>query len=130
GPETGARALRQGHQNPCISMGSLRYELGVPGSTCEGPHLAAMDFKGEGEVETLVNRLAFLFVGPCFPADLQGIERSAMSAEKVLRRNDPLRRSPQDARLVGRRGAGCLVLRVAAAVEALAPWFDRRPKEE
>jgi Asp-tRNA(Asn)/Glu-tRNA(Gln) amidotransferase A subunit family amidase len=33
-------------------------------------------------------------------------------------------------KIVGRRGADCLVLRVAAAIEALAPWSDRRPKEE
>jgi Asp-tRNA(Asn)/Glu-tRNA(Gln) amidotransferase A subunit family amidase len=32
--------------------------------------------------------------------------------------------------LVGRRGADSLALRVAAAIEALTPWSDRRPKEE
>jgi Asp-tRNA(Asn)/Glu-tRNA(Gln) amidotransferase A subunit family amidase len=37
---------------------------------------------------------------------------------------------PLGLQLVGRRGADCLVLRVAAAIEALAPWSDRRPKEE
>jgi Asp-tRNA(Asn)/Glu-tRNA(Gln) amidotransferase A subunit family amidase len=37
---------------------------------------------------------------------------------------------PLGLQLVGRRGADCLVLRVAAAIEALAPWTDRRPKEE
>jgi Asp-tRNA(Asn)/Glu-tRNA(Gln) amidotransferase A subunit family amidase len=31
--------------------------------------------------------------------------------------------------LVGRRGGDGLILRVAAALEALAPWSDRRPKE-
>jgi aspartyl-tRNA(Asn)/glutamyl-tRNA(Gln) amidotransferase subunit A len=37
---------------------------------------------------------------------------------------------PLGLQLVGRRGADGLVLRVAAAIEALAPWSDRRPKEE
>jgi Asp-tRNA(Asn)/Glu-tRNA(Gln) amidotransferase A subunit family amidase len=37
---------------------------------------------------------------------------------------------PLGLQLVGRRGADCLLLRVAAAIEALAPWSDRRPKEE
>jgi Asp-tRNA(Asn)/Glu-tRNA(Gln) amidotransferase A subunit family amidase len=37
---------------------------------------------------------------------------------------------PLGLQLVGRRGADCLVLRVAAAIEELAPWSDRRPKEE
>jgi Asp-tRNA(Asn)/Glu-tRNA(Gln) amidotransferase A subunit family amidase len=36
---------------------------------------------------------------------------------------------PLGLQLVGRRGADGLVLRVAAAIEALAPWSDRRPKE-
>jgi Asp-tRNA(Asn)/Glu-tRNA(Gln) amidotransferase A subunit family amidase len=36
---------------------------------------------------------------------------------------------PLGLQLVGRRGADSLILRVAAAVEALAPWSDRRPKE-
>jgi Asp-tRNA(Asn)/Glu-tRNA(Gln) amidotransferase A subunit family amidase len=35
---------------------------------------------------------------------------------------------PLGLQLVGRRGADSLVLRVAAAVEALAPWSDRTPK--
>jgi Asp-tRNA(Asn)/Glu-tRNA(Gln) amidotransferase A subunit family amidase len=30
--------------------------------------------------------------------------------------------------LVGRRGADGLILRAAAAIEAQAPWSDRRPK--
>jgi Asp-tRNA(Asn)/Glu-tRNA(Gln) amidotransferase A subunit family amidase len=38
-------------------------------------------------------------------------------------------RLPLGLQLVGRRGADGLVLRVAAAIEALAPWSDRRPKE-
>jgi len=37
---------------------------------------------------------------------------------------------PLGLQLVGRRGADCLLLRVASAIEALAPWSDRRPKEE
>ena len=37
---------------------------------------------------------------------------------------------PLGLQLVGRRGADSLVLRVAAAIEALAPWSDRRPKEQ
>jgi aspartyl-tRNA(Asn)/glutamyl-tRNA(Gln) amidotransferase subunit A len=37
---------------------------------------------------------------------------------------------PLGLQLVGRRGADCLALRVAAAIEALAPWSDRMPKEE
>jgi Asp-tRNA(Asn)/Glu-tRNA(Gln) amidotransferase A subunit family amidase len=37
---------------------------------------------------------------------------------------------PLGLQLVGRRGADCLVLRVAAAIEALAPWAERRPKEK
>jgi Asp-tRNA(Asn)/Glu-tRNA(Gln) amidotransferase A subunit family amidase len=36
---------------------------------------------------------------------------------------------PMGLQLVGRRGADGLALRVAAAIEALAPWSDRRPKE-
>jgi Asp-tRNA(Asn)/Glu-tRNA(Gln) amidotransferase A subunit family amidase len=36
---------------------------------------------------------------------------------------------PLGLQLVGRRGADDLVLRVAAAIEALAPWSDRRPEE-
>jgi Asp-tRNA(Asn)/Glu-tRNA(Gln) amidotransferase A subunit family amidase len=36
---------------------------------------------------------------------------------------------PLGLQLVGRRGADGLVLRVAAAIETLAPWSDRRPKE-
>jgi Asp-tRNA(Asn)/Glu-tRNA(Gln) amidotransferase A subunit family amidase len=36
---------------------------------------------------------------------------------------------PLGLQLVGRRGADGLVLRVAAAIEALAPWSHRRPKE-
>jgi Asp-tRNA(Asn)/Glu-tRNA(Gln) amidotransferase A subunit family amidase len=36
---------------------------------------------------------------------------------------------PLGLQLVGRRGADGLILRVAAAIEALAPWSDRRPKE-
>jgi aspartyl-tRNA(Asn)/glutamyl-tRNA(Gln) amidotransferase subunit A len=36
---------------------------------------------------------------------------------------------PLGLQLVGRRGADGLVLRVAAAIEALSPWSDRRPKE-
>jgi Asp-tRNA(Asn)/Glu-tRNA(Gln) amidotransferase A subunit family amidase len=36
---------------------------------------------------------------------------------------------PLGLQLVGRRGQDGLVLRVAAAIEALAPWSDRRPKE-
>lgn len=36
---------------------------------------------------------------------------------------------PLGLQFVGRRGADGLILRVAAAVEALAPWSDRRPKE-
>jgi aspartyl-tRNA(Asn)/glutamyl-tRNA(Gln) amidotransferase subunit A len=36
---------------------------------------------------------------------------------------------PLGLQLVGRRGADGLVLRVAAAIEAQAPWSDRRPKE-
>jgi hypothetical protein len=32
--------------------------------------------------------------------------------------------------IVGRRGADCLVLRVAAAIEELALWSDRGPQEE
>jgi Asp-tRNA(Asn)/Glu-tRNA(Gln) amidotransferase A subunit family amidase len=35
---------------------------------------------------------------------------------------------PLGLQLVGRRGADGLVLRVAAAIEALAPWSHRRPK--
>jgi aspartyl-tRNA(Asn)/glutamyl-tRNA(Gln) amidotransferase subunit A len=38
-------------------------------------------------------------------------------------------RLPLGLQLVGRRGADGLVLRVAAAIEAQAPWSDRRPKE-
>ena len=34
---------------------------------------------------------------------------------------------PLGLQIVGRRGADDLVLRVAAAIEALAPWSDRRP---
>jgi Asp-tRNA(Asn)/Glu-tRNA(Gln) amidotransferase A subunit family amidase len=37
---------------------------------------------------------------------------------------------PLGLQLVGRRGADGLILRVAAAIEALAPWSDRRPQEE
>jgi Asp-tRNA(Asn)/Glu-tRNA(Gln) amidotransferase A subunit family amidase len=36
---------------------------------------------------------------------------------------------PMGLQLVGRRGADGLILRVAAAIEAQAPWSDRRPKE-
>jgi Asp-tRNA(Asn)/Glu-tRNA(Gln) amidotransferase A subunit family amidase len=36
---------------------------------------------------------------------------------------------PLGLQLVGRRGADGLILRVAAAIEAQAPWSDRRPKE-
>lgn len=36
---------------------------------------------------------------------------------------------PLGLQLVGQRGADGLVLRVAAALEALAPWSDRRPAE-
>jgi Asp-tRNA(Asn)/Glu-tRNA(Gln) amidotransferase A subunit family amidase len=36
---------------------------------------------------------------------------------------------PLGLQLVGRRGADGLILRVAAAIDALAPWSDRRPKE-
>ena len=36
---------------------------------------------------------------------------------------------PLGLQLVGRRGADGLVLRVATAIEAQAPWSDRRPKE-
>ena len=36
---------------------------------------------------------------------------------------------PLGLQLVGRRGADGLVLRVAAAIEAQAPWSGRRPKE-
>jgi Asp-tRNA(Asn)/Glu-tRNA(Gln) amidotransferase A subunit family amidase len=36
---------------------------------------------------------------------------------------------PLGLQLAGRRGADALVLRVAAAVEALAPWSDRRPPD-
>src|SRR5262249_4461491 len=36
---------------------------------------------------------------------------------------------PMGLQLVGRRGADGLVLRVAAALEALAPWSGRRPPE-
>jgi Asp-tRNA(Asn)/Glu-tRNA(Gln) amidotransferase A subunit family amidase len=36
---------------------------------------------------------------------------------------------PLGLQLAGRRGADGLVLRVAAALEALAPWSDRRPAE-
>ena len=37
---------------------------------------------------------------------------------------------PLGLQLVGRRGADGLLLRVAAAIEAQAPWSDHRPKEE
>jgi hypothetical protein len=33
-------------------------------------------------------------------------------------------------KIVGRRGADCLALLVAAAIDALAPCADRRPNEE
>jgi Asp-tRNA(Asn)/Glu-tRNA(Gln) amidotransferase A subunit family amidase len=36
---------------------------------------------------------------------------------------------PLGLQLVGRRGADGLILRVAAVIEAQAPWADRRPKE-
>jgi aspartyl-tRNA(Asn)/glutamyl-tRNA(Gln) amidotransferase subunit A len=36
---------------------------------------------------------------------------------------------PLGLQLVGRRGADGLILRVAAAIEALAPWSVRRPPE-
>jgi Asp-tRNA(Asn)/Glu-tRNA(Gln) amidotransferase A subunit family amidase len=36
---------------------------------------------------------------------------------------------PLGLQLVGRRGADSLVLRVAATIEAQAPWSDRRPRE-
>ena len=36
---------------------------------------------------------------------------------------------PLGLQLVGRRGADALILRVAAAIEAQAPWSDWRPRE-
>src|SRR5262249_59857630 len=61
-PERGARALRQGRQDPIIHLGHLRYELGVPGSTSERPHLAAVDSGEAGKVGMAVNALALLVV--------------------------------------------------------------------
>jgi hypothetical protein len=66
----------------------------------------------------MVNGLAFLLVGPAFP--LNSKELSGWTKDGL----------PLGLQLVGRRGADSLLLRVAAAIEALAPRSDRQPKEE
>jgi hypothetical protein len=77
-----------------------------------------MDFKAAGGVGPAVKGLALLLVGPAF---------QLVSKQLSGRTNDGLPLGPQ---LVGQCGADGLVLRVAATIEALAPWSDHRPKEE